>query len=94
MQTDIKTEIQKTMNELEQVADEVRVKIHLGELDARDMWAQKLEPLLFQARVHAKEASGASKHAIEAALKAIRAFGTAFSDRRQDPRHTPSRASE
>jgi hypothetical protein len=38
----------------------------------------KLEPRLFEARVHAKEATAASKAAIESTLKAVRDFAASI----------------
>lgn len=67
-------DIDHAMNDLEQLADELRVKIHLAELDAKEMWSTKLEPRLFEARTHAKDASAASKAAIESTLEAFRDF--------------------
>lgn len=71
---ELRKDVDRAMNDLEQLADEVRVRIHLAELDARDAWEKKLEPRLFEARVHAKEATAASKAAIEATVKAFRDF--------------------
>ena len=72
--TEVRKDLDKTLNDLEQLADEVRLKIHLAELDVRDAWATKLEPRLFEARVHAREATAASKASIEATIKAFREF--------------------
>jgi hypothetical protein len=72
--TDIEKEIERAMNDLERAADEVRVKLHLAGLDMKDAWSTKLEPRLFETRVHAKEASAASKAMIESTLKALRDF--------------------
>jgi hypothetical protein len=74
----IEKEINHAMYDLEQLADEIRLKIHLAELDIKDAWSTKLEPRLFEARVHAKEASAASSAAIESTLKAIRAFAASL----------------
>ena len=71
---DIEQEIDRAMSDLEQIADELRVKVHLAELDIKEAWSTKLEPRLFEARIHAKQASAASKAAIEATLKAFREF--------------------
>ncbi|MBX3232487.1 MAG: hypothetical protein KIT84_16050 [Labilithrix sp.] len=74
METEFRKEVDKALDDLEQLADEVRVKLHLAELDARDAWSLKLEPRLFEARMHAREATAASKAAIEATAKAFRDF--------------------
>lgn len=71
---DIRKEVDLALNDLEQVADEVRVKLHLAELDAKTAWNEKLEPRLYEARQHAREASAASKAAIDATMKAFRDF--------------------
>ena len=62
----------EAMRELEQVADEVRVKLHLAGMGVSDTWKETLEPRLFAARIHAKEATLASKAALEDALKVFR----------------------
>lgn len=72
--SELRKDVDHAMNDLEQLADEVRVKIHLAELDAKQMWEKTLEPRLFTARVHAKEATAASKAAIEVTIKAFRDF--------------------
>jgi len=71
---DFRKDVDSALDDLEQLADQVRVKIHLAELDVRDAWNLKLEPRLFEARVHAKEASAASKAALEATVKVFRDF--------------------
>jgi hypothetical protein len=73
-----KHEVRKNINEaiddLEQLADEVRVKIHLANMDAKQLWDQKLEPRLAEARRHAEEATAASQAAVEETVKAFRDF--------------------
>jgi hypothetical protein len=76
--SEIQKEIDRAMNDLERLADEVGLKIHLAELDIKDAWSMKLEPRLFEARVHAKEATAASKAAIESTLKAVRDFAASI----------------
>ncbi len=67
-------DIDRAMDDLEQLAGELRVKLHLAELDAKQVWDTKLEPQLFEARVHAKEATAASRAAIASTLEAFRDF--------------------
>jgi hypothetical protein len=76
--TPLEESIDKTLTELETVADEIRVKVHLAGMDASTAWNEKLEPRLFEARGHASEAKAASKHAIEDALKAFKAFAASL----------------
>lgn len=66
--SDVSNELRKRveagMEEIERLADEIRVRLHLGGMDAKDAW-RKLEPQLEDARQHAKAATEASGKAIE-----------------------------
>jgi len=70
----IRKDIDAAIDDLEQLADEVRVKLHLAEMDARDVWETKIEPRLEQVRRHAKDATTASKATIDETIMAIREF--------------------
>jgi len=72
--TSLEASVDQALAELETVAGEIRVKLHLAGMDANAAWADKLEPRLFEARVHAREAKDASKAAIEGAVKAFKEF--------------------
>lgn len=72
--TALEESIDHAINNLETVADQIRVKLHLASMDANVVWNEKMEPRLFEARAHASEAKIASKLAIEDALKAFEAF--------------------
>jgi len=70
--------IEKSLDELaedlEAAATEIELKLKLASMDARDVWRTKLEPKLFEARVHAREAKEQSKKAIAETVKALREF--------------------
>lgn len=70
--------IDQALSDLETVTDEIRVKLHLASLDATTTWNEKLEPRLFQAREHAREAKDASKAAIDDAVAAFKEFAAAI----------------
>ena len=70
--------IDNALSELETVTDEIRVKLHLANLDATATWNDKLEPRLFRAREHAREAKQASKAAIDDAVMAFKEFAAAI----------------
>jgi hypothetical protein len=74
LKTPLETSIDQALTDLETVADEIRVKLHLAGMDANATWNDKLEPRLFEARAHAREAKDASKAAVEQAVKAFREF--------------------
>lgn len=66
--------LDEVVSELEQLADEIKVKLHLANMDAKSTWNEKLEPRLFEARQHAKEAGDASRKSIEEAVEALKSF--------------------
>jgi hypothetical protein len=67
-------EIERALGELETLSDEIRVKLHLAGMDARDTWSKDLEPRLDSARQHAKEAKAASKKVLEDTVAAFKSF--------------------
>ena len=70
--------IDQALLDLESVTDEIRVKLHLANMDATKAWNEKLEPRLFLARQHAREAKVASKAVIDDAVKAFKEFAAAL----------------
>lgn len=70
--------VEKALAELESVTDEIRVKLHLAGMDANVTWNEKLEPRLFDARLHAREARVASMAAVEDVVQAFRAFAASL----------------
>ena len=72
--TTLETSLDQALADLETVSDEIRLKLHLASMDAQDTWNATLEPRLFEARLHAREAKHASKAVIDDAVKAFRAF--------------------
>lgn len=76
--TPLEASVEQVLADLEQVTDEIRVKLHLAGSDAKDAWNDKLEPRLFEARVHAREAKDASKAVIEEAVKAFKEFAASL----------------
>lgn len=75
---DLRKGIDDALAELEKVADEVRVKLHLAGMDVIATWNEQLEPRLFEARQHARDASLASKAAIAEAVETFREFARAI----------------
>jgi hypothetical protein len=66
--------VEEALAELETLGDEIRVKLHLAEMDARTVWTKTLEPRLFEARKHAQMATTASKEAVVDTIKAFKDF--------------------
>ena len=53
----LKEELQDTRNDLRQTADEIRVKLHLAGMDAKDAW-EELEPKLAEFEKRFDEKAG------------------------------------
>lgn len=70
---DLRSTLNGTVDEIQWLADEIRVKVHLGTMDAKDTW-RKLEPQIEHARQHAREATDASSKALQDILEAFKKF--------------------
>jgi hypothetical protein len=53
---DLQSEIDHRRADLQQLRDRVRLKIHLGAMDGRDVW-KKLEPRLAELEIRAEKAT-------------------------------------
>ena len=53
----IKEEVDKNLERLRTLRDEIRVQLHLASLDAKQEWDEKLAPKLFEVEQSAKEKS-------------------------------------
>jgi hypothetical protein len=73
MQSDVRRTLIESINELERLTDEIKVKLHLASMDARDTW-EKLEPRLEEARQQAREATDSSQKAVRNIVQAFREF--------------------
>ena len=72
-QEPIKHQIQKSLESLTTLRDEIRLQVHLASMDAKDGWA-RLEPEVEQATKMAEDATAISQKAIEDVLQKFRAF--------------------
>lgn len=73
----LEKEIQTGIAHLQQLRDEIRLKLHLAGMDAKDAWA-KLEPKVHEAEQLAHEASEATKHAVEDVLRRVRELSSSL----------------
>ncbi len=69
----IKDTINQSMEELEQLAQEIRLKVHLAGMDTKKAW-RDIEPKLESARKHAGEATEASREAVKDVVRLLRDF--------------------
>jgi hypothetical protein len=72
-QLDMKQELEKGVEVLRTLRDEIKVKLHLGGMDAKDQWA-KLEPELFKVERAAQQATDASKKLLDDALVKLKSL--------------------
>ena len=68
---DLKNELKKGVDLLRTLRDEVKVKVHLAGMDAKDRWA-KLEPELFKVERAAQQATESSKKLLDDALTRLK----------------------
>lgn len=67
---DLKSEIQKSLDMMRTLRDEVRVKLHLAGMEAKDEW-RKIEPALDDVERTANEFTEATQTAISEAVKTL-----------------------
>ncbi len=68
---ELKDEVKKGLEHLKTLRDEVRVRLHLAGMEAKDEW-NKLEPHLFDVEQSAREATEASRRAIVEAVERLK----------------------
>jgi hypothetical protein len=68
--TELKTEIQKSIGLMRTLRDEIRVKLHLAGLDAKEEW-KKLEPQVAEVERAACELTEATRAAVTDAVKRL-----------------------
>ena len=71
--SELKIELRKSLERLQSLRDEVRVRLHLGSLELKDQW-RKLEPQLGDVEKRAEELTEASRAAIVDAVKRLETF--------------------
>ena len=70
---DLKNEMKKGVDLLKTLRDEIKVKLHLAGMDAKDQWA-KLEPELSKVELAAEHATHASKKLVDEALTKLKSL--------------------
>jgi hypothetical protein len=76
---DIKAELQKGLESLQTMRDEIRVRIHLAGMDAKDAW-NKLEPAVYEAERLAEEVSEEARAAMNELLAKARELRASLKD--------------
>jgi hypothetical protein len=57
----IKDEVDKNIERLQTLRDEVKLKLHLASLEAKTEWDEKLSPKLFEVEEAAKQATDSTR---------------------------------
>ena len=70
---ELKDELNKGLERLQALRDEVRVRLHLAGMDAKAEW-NKLEPHLLDVEKAAQEATEASRQALSDAVDRLKKF--------------------
>jgi hypothetical protein len=68
--TELKEELKKTLSNLQRLRDEIRVRVHLAGMDAKDQW-NKLEPRILDVEREIDEAAEDVTSATRSALNDV-----------------------
>jgi len=71
---DVKTELNKGIERLGTLRDEVKLHLHLASLDAKQEWDEKLEPRINEMQSSAQHAGDASRVAVTDLVKRVEGF--------------------
>lgn len=74
--SDVKSEVQKQLEKLDTLRDEVKLHIHLATLDAKQEWNDKLEPRIAEVQKVAHQASETSRTALHELVSHVEGFVT------------------
>ena len=77
---ELKNELNKSLDLLRTLRDEVRVKLHLGGMDVKEQWS-KLEPHLEEVDKKAGELTDASRTALSEAVKRLQKLRASLTGR-------------
>ena len=67
-------QIEKTLEDIRQTRDEIRLQLHLANLDARVRWEEEFEPMFFRAERVAAEVSDTAFEALQDIARKLRDF--------------------
>ncbi|WP_242515336.1 hypothetical protein [Sorangium cellulosum] len=73
MTSDLKSDLQKSLEALQTLRDEIRVRLHLAGMEAKDAWG-KLEPTLLDAEKLAEDVSETSRNALRDIVEKVKEF--------------------
>ncbi|WP_437314662.1 hypothetical protein [Sorangium sp. So ce385] len=71
--SELKSDLTKSLESLQTLRDEIRVRLHLAGMEAKDAWS-KLEPTLLDAEKLAEDVSETSRNALRDILDKVKEF--------------------
>ncbi|WP_437721957.1 hypothetical protein [Sorangium sp. So ce861] len=71
--SELKSDLTKSLESLQTLRDEIRVRLHLAGMEAKDAW-NKLEPTLLDAEKLAEDVSETSRNALRDILEKVKEF--------------------
>lgn len=84
-QDELKHQLQRGLEELRRLRDEIRLEIHLGSMEAKEKW-EELEPRIRDVETMAKDISNASRRAVQEVVDSLRRFRESLSPPHHPPR--------
>lgn len=84
-QDELKHQLQRGLDELRRLRDEIRLEIHLGSMEAKEKW-EELEPRIRDVETMAKDISNASRRAVQEVVDSLRRFRESLSPPHHPPR--------
>lgn len=70
----LKAELERNVEKLATLRDEVKVRLHLATLDAKKEWDEKLSPRVFEVEQAAKELSESSRGGLNELIDKLEDF--------------------
>ncbi|WP_437587129.1 hypothetical protein [Sorangium sp. So ce1000] len=71
--SELKSDLNKSLESLQTLRDEIRVRLHLAGMEAKDAWG-KLEPKLLDAEKLAEDVSESSRNALREIVEKVKEF--------------------
>lgn len=68
---DLKHHVNKSLDDLRSLRDEIRVRLHLASMEARTRWNEELEPRFQQVERQAREAGEKAGESVRKALQDV-----------------------
>lgn len=86
----LKAEIEKNIEKLATLRDEVKLKLHLATLDAKQEWDEKLSPRVFEIEQTAKDLTESSHTGLQQVIERLEDFLARLRERAEKGEHRPT----